>query len=272
MISTSYHTKDTDSSAYVSGYDVFLQRTNFREKILAKFKESLPPSLSTKRLIRVLDIGCGNGAMTRRYLEILKQVFREAELEVHLLEPSSESLSKANEAVAPLVKSVIKINQTADQYIINSNEAFDLIIASHVFYHVPVTIVPQIIRKLSPDGGMSIMMGAKVHPLRVHPDLKSISKHGDSDALKEILSSLIENDVITSNLLSVKTDMDLNGLWHNGILSEDGKKFFSFTYNVDMNKFPETGRVALNSVLEEVFTNQNGIVHPSHEIIWVKKK
>lgn len=272
MSSKVYHIKSTDTQDYSSGYEVFLRRTNFRDKVLEHFEGSLPPEFKTKKIIRVLDIGCGNGKMTKLYLDSLSHFVGGSDLEVHLLEPAAEALSKAKEEVSSVAKRIVEINQTADEYFSTTkNESFDLVIASYVFYHISENVFPNIIRTLSKDGVISIMMGAKEHPLRNHPDLRSISKHGDSESLKEILGGLIERGAVTSNLISIKTDLDLNGLWNDGILSEDGKKFFSFMYNVNMAEFPQVSGIVLNSILAEAYNNNEGVVHPVHEIIWVKK-
>lgn len=270
---TIYHTSSQDSHSYSSGYEIFLTRTNFREKVLKKFKETFPSSLRKLGHIKILDIGCGNGEMTKEYIKIIKEICQDIQISVFLIEPSVSSLAKARDEVSLLTKEIITINKTADEYLLeNLNESFDLIIASYVFYHISSKSLFNIIRMISKDGALSIMMGSKTHPLRKHPLLSAISKHGDSEELKQILSNLVERDAILLKLDQVKTELDLNGFWKDGLFSREGEKFFSFSFNVELNSFPSENLRALNSILFDVFSKNNGIVHPTHELIWVQKK
>ncbi|MFP5386737.1 MAG: class I SAM-dependent methyltransferase [Bacteriovoracia bacterium] len=268
MSASNYYTKETDSSNYASGYEIFLGRTNFRERIYDLFEKTLPEGLKKVPGIRVLDIGCGNGKMTRRYLE----TFKDVDLELHLLEPSEEALESARAILSTCVKKVVAINKTADDYFLTPTEAkYDLIIASYVFYHISPAIVPNIIKSLSKEGTFCVMMGAKTHPLRTLPELRSISKHGDSETLKEMLSLLKDRGAISISLVNTSTDLDLRDLWNNGHFSEEGKRFFSFIYNTEVDDFSGDSIEALNFLLKEIYSNHNGVVHPTHEIIWIKK-
>lgn len=269
MKGQTYFTKETDSGSYADGYDIFLSRTNFRDKVLNQFNASLKDNLPPLSLLNVLDIGCGNGQMTKRYLETLKDF----SLNVSLLEPSQAALAMASQTIASITNQINQINETADHYFTNSSgkEEFDLIIASYVFYHLSPVILDRVINSLTDEGRLVIMMGAKEHPLRQHPSLKSLSKHGDNSQLKDFLGQLESKNLISTNISSIKTDLDLNGLYENGELSQEGKSFFSFVYNQDLSNFSEENFAALKSTLNDVYTKASGIVHPTHEIIWVKK-
>ena len=273
MSTTSYHTEKTDSKSYSSGYDVFLKRTDFREKVLSYFKESFPIELKSCKKIKVLDLGCGDGAMTKLYLEALGEISGSLEVDLYLLEPAQNALKSASIKVKNLAKSVNEINLTADEYFSRpSEQTFDLVIASYVFYHIAPSIIPELTRRLSSKGAMAIMMGSRNHPLRAHPDLRLVSKHGDSDILLAPLEEANKSQGLSVARSNLKTEVDLKGLWNsdNGF-TEEGNQFFSFIYNTDISEFPEKSTEALKSVLSSVLASEAGIIHPVHEFIWLEK-
>ena len=184
MSKTAYHTESSDSKSYSTGYDVFLKRTDFRAKILSYFTESFPVELKKRKRIRILDIGCGDGEMTKLYMESIKKISESIEIDLYLLEPAESSLNNAITKVKNLVTNVTGINMKADEYVKQTDGiTFDLVICSYVFYHIAPNIIPMVTKRLSKNGAMAIMMGSRNHPLREHPELRTISKHGDSDIL-----------------------------------------------------------------------------------------
>lgn len=112
------------------------------------------------------------------------------------------------------------------------------------------------------------MMGGQHHPLRKHPLLKALSKHGDSFDLKELLA--------TSKSVNVKieefpTDLNISGLRDSDEINKEGQKFFSFIYNYDFEQFTKQQKAALQSTITEIYKMGQGVAHPTHEIIWVKR-
>lgn len=265
-MSSNYHLTDTDSSTYESGYEIFLKRTDFREKILGKFESSLTSEVTTKEL-EILDIGCGNGEMTSKYVEAIRNGSHIKTLS--LLEPSESALNLAITKTSKLVQEVIPLNVTLEKFIAAKNDKnYDLIIASYVFYHLTSSSINSLISKLKPLGKIVIMMGGPDHPLRKDPNLKAISKHGDSSSLKQILNS--RND-ISINEIKIETNLDLSNLINNSSITPDGNKFFSFIYNEELDHFSNQQMNALLDTVSNIEKNDKSIAHPTHEIIWVKK-
>ncbi len=269
---SSYHTTSKDSKSYSEGYEIFLKRTNFREKILAHFKNSFPENLKGLKNLRLLDLGCGNGEMTNLYLEALKSLNPEVELEICLLEPAEQALNQAKERALKYSKNVVAINESADFLSRESSlHKFDLIIASYVFYHIDPNLIPNLSKNLNVHGSMAIMMGSKTHPLREHPDLRLVSNHGDSDLLKEPLE-IVANSGLNIQRNKIVTDVNLNGLWSSkDAFTDDGRKYISFIYNTNIEDFPVNSINALNEVLSAIFSKQDGIINPIHEFIWVTR-
>jgi SAM-dependent methyltransferase len=269
---SNYHTTSKDSKSYSEGYEIFLKRTNFREKILTHFKNSFPKNLKGLKNLRLLDLGCGNGEMTSLYLEALKNLSPEVELEIYLIEPAEQALTKAKERAFNYSKNVFAINESADFCAKESNlPKFDLIIASYVFYHIDPNLIPNLSNNLNENGSMAIMMGSKTHPLREHPALRLVSNHGDSDLLKEPLE-IVANSGLNIQRNKIVTDVNLNGLWSSkDAFTDDGRKYISFIYNTDIEDFPVNSINALNDVLSAIFSKQDGIINPIHEFIWVTR-
>ena len=279
MSKSSYTNKTSDSKGYAAGYEVFLKRTNFRNVIIEKFKENLK---SKKDLLeknsnsfRILDIGCGNGAMTESLINSLLIVIPNKSLEIVLVEPASDALLEAAERLGKFSSNVKMINLTAEEYskLLQKDDAlFDLIIASYVFYHVSTDVIGPFADHLSSNGSMMISMGSYEHPLRKHPSLRSVSKHGDSNIVEDAFerleikkSFMIKKDVL-------KTDLKVSGLLNNDYeFNDEGIKFFSFIYNTDLNDFTSEQNIALKNTIKDSVTFAAGIVHPVHNMYWLDR-
>lgn len=263
-----YHLTTNDSSSYASGYDVFLTRTNFREIILNGFTDAILTKLPSVSSLKILDIGCGNGVMTQKYVDSINSCWKTI-ASLHLVEPSQLALEEAEQALKRSTAQISKHNVTLDSFLGSLIEKdFDLIIASYVFYHLNPKSVQNLISLLKPGGTLAIMMGGGDHPLRRNPALKELSKHGDSFNLKEVLQSTQD---ISYAIESYSTDLNIFGLINENEFTEDGRKFFSFMYNCDLDSFTKPQLEALHHTLEEIIKTGNGVAHPKHEIIWVKR-
>lgn len=268
-MSTNYHLTKNDSTSYSTGYEVFLSRTNFREVILKQFTHSLISNLSNKKSLKILDVGCGNGEMTKKYVSALKSAGVTVSY-IHLLEPSKSALEVAEIRFQNSLTPSVGHNTTLDSFLgSNTENSFDLIIASYVFYHLNPESVEGLIARLSPKGTLVIMMGGQNHPLRSNPILKDLSKHGDSFNLKEVLAS---SKGLSIKIDSLTTNLNISELSKDGVVNEDGKKFFSFIYNHELDLFTPQQLDALTETISEINERDGGIAHPTHEIIWVSPK
>ncbi|HRK02073.1 MAG TPA: class I SAM-dependent methyltransferase, partial [Oligoflexia bacterium] len=272
------------------GYDVFLKRTNFRDQveiavgnyIEAKFHRFVGPSGST----RILEIGCGNGEMTVRYLRELRNVLQSVapkvaanfKIRIDLVEPAQGALNEAVRAIKELDPNieVRAFAETMDAFKENAafrDSEYDWMIGSYVFYHVSPTIIPGLLEKLSPLGTFMVAMGSPQHPLRAPAPLKALSKHGDSNAVASVLDSSAVRSKFGVELLNVDTEVDLKGLWNQSTgATTDGTAYFSFIYNHDLQRFNNEERAALDGLLTNIFNEQGGKIHPQHHLFWVWRK
>lgn len=276
MSKEKYSNTDKDSKAYAAGYDVFLKRTNFREVINLEFDKLIRESKfhSYGASIRILDLGCGNGNMTQRYVNSILNVFKEAKIELDLVEPAKGALDDAKKCFEGLGLRVNAQSVSAEDFARDLGELekfYDIIICSYIFYHVSTDIIRPLTERLSEQGVMMISMGSNEHPLRKHPSLRAASKHGDSN----IIENAISQDSIDKDFLvlkhALKTDLNLSGLMENGILNAEGEIFFSFIYNTDLEKFSAEQMDALKSTITETYLNSHGVVHPVHNMYWLTR-
>lgn len=259
---STYILSEKDSAQYEDGYSVFLKRSDFRDRVISKFSSLVKESFSTRSSISVLDVGCGNGQMTLRYMDELKKLG--LEIELTLLEPAKNSLVEATELLRLCVHSV-----TTKETIDKNN--YDLIIASYVFYHLPAEVLSKLADHLKPQGILAIMMGTNEHPLKSHPVLKSDSAHGSSDKLNPFLDSLNKNGKYKISRNRFETNLNLKGLWPYKTLSEEAQKLLSFSLNRNLNELKEESIKAINEIFENAHAKNDGFLKPVHEIIWVER-
>lgn len=118
-----------------------------------------------------------------------------------------------------------------------------------------------------------ITMGAPEHPLRRSEALRRIAKHGDSELVSSVLEEPSFHASFQYEIQTVSTDLNLNGLWtRDAGLTEDGQRYFTFAYNRSLDTFPDDAANALRSLLEQIFENGDGFIHPKHRIFWVRRK
>lgn len=263
MSSRTYSTSIADTAAYEAGYNIFLRTSDFREKVLEKYDELVVAHIERQSLLRILDIGCGNGSMTSRYVGKLNKATDSIEL--FLAEPAAKSLQEAFD----LLKENTPVKFEDEKH---SDLKFNHIIASYVFYHLAPELMNNLADRLDRSGTMAIMMGTSEHPLKSHPSLKQLSSHGSSDRLTPFLEKLGSQNTFSISRHKFDTFLDLNNLWKNETFSEDAKTLLSFSLNKNFNELPVVAIDALVRIFRESFNTTAGKLKSVHEIIWIERK
>lgn len=263
MTSTTYSLSEKDSASYEDGYSIFLRRSDFREKVLEKFSTVASVSYRDRQDLSVLDVGCGNGQMTLRYLKELNRTI--PSIKLTLMEPAQESLENAAILLRPAVSELKTISKLPESAI------YDLIIASYVFYHLPPETIAKIASQIKPRGSFAIMMGTSEHPLKTHPALKVVSAHGSSDKLVPFLNKLESDHDFKITRHKVETKLSIEGLWKNKSFSDEAKKLLSFSLNKNFQDLNESSINAINEIFETAISSNDGYLKSVHEIIWVER-
>jgi SAM-dependent methyltransferase len=263
VTSATYSLSEKDSASYEDGYSIFLSRSNFREKVLEKFSNLASTTFRDRKDLTVLDVGCGNGQMTFKYLAELKKVV--SQIELSLLEPAQESLEQASALLKSSVNDLKTISKLPDQAL------YDLIIASYVFYHLPSDTITRIASQIKPGGSFAIMMGTSEHPLKSHPALKAISAHGSSDKLIPFLNELETTHNFKISRYRVETQLNVKSLWDNNSFTNEAKKLLSFSLNKNFHDLNESSINAINEIFETAVSSNGGYLKSVHEIIWVER-
>jgi SAM-dependent methyltransferase len=263
MSTNTYALEAKDSSSYEAGYDIFLKRSDFRDRIAQKFEELAKGNQQTETL-KVLDVGCGNGEMTKRYLASLKT--RTNNIELCLTEPALASLELSKD----MLKSEANIVYAGGEPPETGN--FDFIIASYVFYHLSPLALASFSEQLNINGSMAIMMGTSDNPFKTHPGLSGSANHGSSDKLQPLLTRLEQTSNFKVTRYKVDTFLNLNGLRNDSGINEEGKKLLSFSLNKDYATLSETALLAVDDIYSEAFEKNAGKVKSVHEIIWIERQ
>ncbi len=260
MTNSTYALESKDSSTYEEGYRIFMKRSNFRERILSKFDE-LAVDIRTSLPLKIFDVGCGNGEMTKRYLQLLKA--NPEHISLWLTEPARTSLEVA---VDNLRKEATVVY--AEETFPNTQD-FDLIIASYVFYHLTPDTLVSLAKQLKINGTMAIMMGTSDNPFKTHPGLASSANHGSTDKLQPILSLLEKTSDFKISRHKVETHLDINGLKNDLGLTDEGKNLLGFSLNKNYSSLSEKALSAVNEIYADAFEKNAGIIKSVHEIIWI---
>lgn len=113
-----YHNTKED----VTPFEVYLKYSNEKEtsiKQLSKILSNLNPK-------KILDVGCGDGTY------LLNSLSNNKDIDITLLEPSKDLYSKLKENTKHTRYKCI--NQTFEQFYENNEQAFDLVLASHLYH------------------------------------------------------------------------------------------------------------------------------------------
>lgn len=174
-------------------FETFLRYTDEKEKSADQLAKVLGNATSN---IKILDIGTGNGEYLGLVLEKTKSL---NSAHLTLVEPSSDlaqQLKNRFRSILP-TDSVTVINSDLDNFSID--EKFDVVLASHLFYHLPRPTWPEQLAKilsfLKPDGLLIIVLREKddayafkmaFKPLLFSKDFKALTIDDVLDVLPAI--------------------------------------------------------------------------------------
>jgi len=121
-----------------------------REEFVRQASESLP---RFSQPLRLVDLGCGNGALTARFVERLREIGKAGDLEeVLLVDPSPAMVELAvrtvGEALPPAV--VQGVTQSIEEFTDAVDARYDVAVSSFAYHHIPYETKLFTLRKLAP--------------------------------------------------------------------------------------------------------------------------
>ena len=271
-----YHFHD---KSFTAGYRVFEPRTDLWQRIAERIDAELSSHMPLRQpAIRVLDIGCGDGLMTSRCLAAFKKLSPQATISLDLVEPSRPALHEAVGQVTadhPAIRVTVH-EGTAEQFLASpaaAKTACDWIIASQVFYHVPVASLGPLLSRLRNHGVAMVAMVAHQHPLRELAELDRYYTLGDSEKVLAALRGEELSKAYSFSLSKVPTRLNLSGLLDNaGNLLPDGQLLFSFFYQRNFRDYAESEKKSLLDAAKSYVAEHAGIVPYEHHLIWVHRR
>jgi cyclopropane fatty-acyl-phospholipid synthase-like methyltransferase len=174
-------------------FETFLRYTNEKEKS----SELLASILSLVPKTSILDIGSGNG----QYLEqTLSNIKDSADSSLTLLEPSSDLIKQLQARFGGSLVTII--HSSIDSF--STDEKFDVVLASHLFYHIPRPEWPaQLLKMLSflkPEGKLIVVLREKDDAYAFKMAFKPLLFNEDFQALtlQDVLAGLPESGLTIS--------------------------------------------------------------------------
>jgi len=163
-------------------FETFLRYTDEKEKSAVKLAAVLSGKLGAGS--KVLDIGTGNG----EYLTLaLSKIDVPGDLSLTLVEPSADLVSQLEERFEKQFPAITPKVVISDLQGFSADEKFDVILMSHLFYHLPRASWQEQLAKalslLNPDGVLIVVLREKddvydfkmaFKPLLFKPDFKAL--------------------------------------------------------------------------------------------------
>lgn len=189
-------------------FETFLRYTDEKERSAVELAKVLAERLSDGA--RLLDIGTGNGEYLHLALSRLKDV---DDIELTLVEPSDDLVRQLKARFKGLlpVRNLRIIQSSLEE--LESSELFDVILMSHLFYHVPRSLWAEQLKKvvalLKPGGALLIVLRGEddvydfkmaFKPLLFDPSFKALTIDDVLDVFPENEGIQITKQSVTSEL------------------------------------------------------------------------
>lgn len=178
-----------DFGEIASEYLLFEQHATEAQEDAGAYQAQVATITPADGIMNTLDFGCGSGTFTARFLEHTD--WQPEHLRLTLVEPAE---SVRREAVTRLARFTASRLVESSALPIPLAERFDIVLANHVFYHVPDLegTLRQLIGALTPTGAFLTAISARTNALRKWP-LGCKTPYNTSEDIKAALQALNAN-------------------------------------------------------------------------------
>lgn len=191
-------------------FETFLRYTDEKEKSAAQLADILQGKLAEGS--KILDIGTGNGEYLDLALSKLKDL---RNVQLTLVEPSDDLVKQLEARFKKLIPaSNLKVVQSNLEDLASS-ELFDVILMSHLFYHVPRSLWTEQLAKalsfLKPGGVLLVVLREKDDAYDFKMAFKPIlfDKSFKALTIDDVLDALPKNENVKTTKHSVASELKI---------------------------------------------------------------
>jgi len=205
-------------------------------------------------ILRIADIGCGDGVVT---LQLIKQILKvvRGNVVLDVIEPSMDYLSQTLEKLKLLDSSRLKVNpfnQDAEGYFFSGPQKYDLIFSSHSIYFFPLEIMLRAFLFLNKGGYFVVNAMSRKSIMSILKDMFSPSRTiSAEDVLEHLQGHNIAHSVVTYGRPSI---LDMHGIELRegiGYLADETKNLLSLMLQRSIDELVETEYMKARDVILE---------------------
>lgn len=218
-----------NNKASGSPFETFLRYTDEKEKS----SEALASILSTVNASSLLDVGAGDG----QYLELtLSKVNPSLGIELTLVEPSRDLIKQLSKRFKHHYAMIL--NSSLDDF--STAEKFDVVLASHLFYHIPKNErqkqLHRLLSFLNPDGLLILVLREQDDAYEFKMSFKPLlfDKNFKALVLDDILTYLSEEEL---SVARYKVESRLEFPYEKSL--DDTISIIEFYLNMPWDKIPD---------------------------------